>query len=112
MREAPEIAAAFKSAGLDIADAGEPFIPFDFETAEERHLPHRQFVRAYVVGDRVIVWYFHGGRGPHFHVVQLFRLVTATKRRPFLSLLDGGLAGPLCRATQAMLDGISPHTEK
>lgn len=106
MRELPAIAAEFKRLGIDMADVGEPFIPFDVVDKASRGLPHRQFLRAYVFGDRVIAWYHHGGFATHFHAVELRPVKDTSEREPVLRVTGAKLGGPLCAATQALLDGI------
>jgi hypothetical protein len=106
MRDAPEIAAEFKRQKLDMADVGERFIPFDVEDNASKGLPHRQFVRAYFFDDRAIVWYYQGGYATIFHVVELRTLGDTDGSAPILRLTGTALGGPLCVATQAILDGV------
>lgn len=106
MREQPSIAAEFRRLGIDLADVGEPFIPFDVVDKASKGLPRRQFVRAYVFDDRVIAWYYHGGVGTHFHAVELRHYRDTSERQPVLRITGAKLSGPPCVATQALLDGI------
>jgi hypothetical protein len=107
LRELPEVSAEFERQKLAIADVGEKFIPFDVED-KSNGLPHRQFVRAYVFSDQTIVWYYRGGFGASFHVVELkVQRGTSPDETPSLRLTGRSLSGPLCAATEAMLAGVN-----
>jgi hypothetical protein len=108
LRELPAVAAEFHRQKLNMADAGEKFIPFDQVDASSEGLPRRQFLRAYIFKDRTIVWYYRGGFATSFNVVEL------RERRDALSggsaalrLTPNMLAGPPCAATEAMLAGVT-----
>jgi hypothetical protein len=108
LKDAPTIAAAFKGAKLDMADAGEPYIPYDSEDEKSRGLPHRQFLRAYEFERRTVVWYYHGGFVTHVHVVELAKQLDDKGRVATVLGLRGNVnvSGPPCKATQALLDGV------
>ena len=108
MRQLPAIASEFERLGIAMADIGEPFVPFDVVDTS-KNLPERQFVRAYVFNDRVIVWYYHGGIGTHFHAVEFRNQRDTFEREPVLRVTGRKLGGPLCKATQAMLDGVTEN---
>ena len=107
LREAPDIASEFRRLNLTIADAGEPYVPFDLVDSA-KNLPHRQFLRAYAFADRTIAWYYHGGSiVTHVHVVEL-RPQRDRRDEPLVLRFTGrGLIGPPCEATEALLNGVS-----
>lgn len=107
MRDVPDVAAEFRRQKLAMADVGERFIPFDVEDSASKGLPHRQFVRAYIFDDRVIVWYYRGGFITNFRAIELRRLGDSDGSAPILRLTGAMLGGPLCLATQALLDGVN-----
>lgn len=106
LKSAPDILSEFERLRVHIADAGEPFIPFDVEDEASKGLPHRQFLRAYQFKDRTIAWYFHGGYARHIHAIELRKLRDSLESEPTLRITGNGLSGPPCKATQAPLDGI------
>ena len=106
LRELPDVAAEFRRQKLEVADVGEKFIPFDVVDGSSKGLPHRQFVRAYVFKDKTIVWYYRGGFGTSFHVVEL-KMQRDAMNAPFVLRLTGRtLSGPPCAATEAIVAGV------
>ena len=103
MKDIPEVAAEFARHGLVVADAEEPFIPGDVIDSD---LPRRQFQRAYVFDDRIIVWYYHGGFAAHIHAVEFRRMRDSRHTDLVFRLTPLQLIGPPCEATQALLDGV------
>ena len=65
-------------------------------------LPHRRFLRAGLVGGTWFIWYEHGGRGYHAHLV----LYAAPRQdAPAMLLANFSLAASdLCAATDAALE--------
>jgi hypothetical protein len=110
LSDLPEVAAEFDRLRIDIADSGEPFVPYDFEDEASRGLPHRQFLRAYVFTDQIVVWYYHGGFGTYVHVVDLRKVTSASEPNGSLMAL-ANLTGPPCVATQALLNGVQDLSE-
>ena len=107
LRDLPDVAAEFRRLKLDIADAGEKFIPFDVSDKASEGLPHRQFVRAYEFKDRTIVWYYKGGFVTNFHIVELRMQRDTMKNAPLMLRFTGRtLVGPPCAATEAILAGV------
>ncbi len=107
MRERPEIVAAFRLARWDVADAGEPFAASDIVDEASRHLPHRQFIRAYDFGDRIIVWYYRA-RFMYGSIAQIDDRLVVTGEPERRMRIDPSriLSGPFCKATQALLDEV------
>ena len=107
LRDLPDVAAEFRRLNLDIPDVGEKFIPFDVEDKASAGLPHRQFVRAYVFKDKIIVWYYRGGLVTNFHIAELRMQRDTMKNAPLLLRFTGRkLVGPPCAATEALLAGV------
>jgi hypothetical protein len=107
LREAPEIAAEFKRLELAVADVGERYRPFDVINKESENLPSRQFIRAYRFDDRMIGWYLRGGFVVSFHIFELRVPANASGSNPKLSITGKALSGNPCKATQALLDGVT-----
>lgn len=88
-----------------MAEPGEPFEATDVYGTV--HRPTRQFLRGLHIGRYWIVWYQHGGRGLHTHVLA-YQIGVAGDRahqRP-APLLMANLYGDPCLATNAILNGI------
>ena len=65
--------------------------------------PHRRFLRAYGKKDRWVIWYEHGGRGYHRQTLALL----LDSRQGWMAEPWSGLSGDLCRATQALFEGVT-----
>jgi hypothetical protein len=107
LKSVPAIAAEFRRNKIDVADVGEPFIPFDVVDEKSKGLPARQFLRAYEFKNRTIVWYYHGGFATHVDVVQFaMQPSSSAPNGTVLRLARPALSGPPCEATHALLAGV------
>ena len=81
----------------------EPDEPYSSSDAGPFLYPSRKFIRAGWSGNFWFVWYRHGGRGVHTHIL-IYRLESGR--------LEGNFVGDNpCQTTDAALDGTSVAAE-
>lgn len=92
------------------ADAGAAFNPTD--GIKRPAVPQRRFLRAYQRGDKLIVWYEHGGRSYQLHALGMNKWPEPTGLRvsPF-AWFGGGNSEELCAASKAFFDGVLTSQE-
>lgn len=106
LKDALGLADEVRRLGLDIADVGEPYRPFDVIDNSNRTLPNRKFVRAYRFDDRIIAWYIRGGFVTSWHIVEFKYQSDHQGNSPVLRATGKALSGRPCEATQALLNGV------
>lgn len=100
---AAELARFFGPAG-GLADAGGAFNSTD--VVEDRGVPQRRFVRAYLVRDVWLIWYEHGGIGHHLHTLALTKARDgASGATVFRATPGSNFTGDLCAGSRAFLAG-------
>lgn len=80
----------------------EPDEPYSSGDAGPFLYPARKFIRAGWSGNLWFVWYRHGGRGVHTHIL-IYDLA--------MGRLTGNFVGDPCQTTDAVLDGVSVAQE-
>jgi hypothetical protein len=92
------------------ADAGAAFNPTD--EIKRPAVPQRRFLRAYEHGDKLIVWYEHGGRSYQLHALGMNKWPEPTGLRvsPF-AWFGGGNSDELCAASKAFFSGVLTSQE-
>jgi hypothetical protein len=87
----------------DMADTGQPFNQYDYGDG-----PRHRFIAGGQVGSEWFVWYEHGGRAHHRHVVFFeVGMVDAKGSAPPLAMANF-VSSNLCTATRAYLEGVHP----
>ncbi|MEA3038246.1 MAG: hypothetical protein QOE79_759 [Sphingomonadales bacterium] len=88
--------------GGRIADAGQPFTPYDVIT--DPSLPGRRFVLGGRSGESWFVWIDHGGMWRHYHVLG-YSPVRGDREPPTL-MLSADFMGEPCEAINAFFHGV------
>jgi hypothetical protein len=74
--------------------------------------PNHKLLRVVESDGGWFVWYLHGGRGVHIHVLAYSLMVSGYPPKPAPPALEANLVtSSPCTATDALLDGVLPASD-